>query len=156
MTGKQKIAGFCLSVFLSWTTAHAQAANQNGMVRQEMGVAWHEAWPKLKTAIQKNQMGIVSRASASAGATGRGVIIPGNMVIDVLRNDFAVRMLAASVDAGIEAPLRFYLTETLSGNVQLSYRKPVVTFAPYGAGDLAVLARELDEIFARIASDAVK
>ena len=102
-------------------------------------------------------MGVVTRASASAGAAGRGVKIPGNMVVGVYRNDFAVRMLEASVPAGIEAPIRFYLTENADGTATLSYRAPSVVFAPYKGGDkLKALAGELDGIFAKIAADAVK
>ena len=67
---------------------------------------------------------MVTRASASAGAKGRGITIPGNLVIGVYRNDFAVRMLKASVPAGIEAPLRFYLTENADKTATLTYRLP--------------------------------
>jgi uncharacterized protein (DUF302 family) len=109
---------------------------------------------RLRAAIAENKMGLVTQASASMGASRRGVKIPGNMVIGVYRNDFAVRMLAASVPAGIEAPLRFYLTENTDGTASLTYRRPSAVFQPYGGGDLAAMAKELDVIFARIAADA--
>ena len=73
----------------------------------------HTKWPyteleeKLKAAIVKNKMNPVNRASASDGAKGRGVSIRGDAVIGVFRNDFAVRMLEANVDAGIELHLAF-------------------------------------------------
>ena len=149
-------AALGLIVFLTLVPPPAQAANTAGMVKLAMNVPWNQAWAKLKAAIQTHKMGIVSRASASAGAKSRGVIIPGNMVIGVFRNDFAVRMLAANVDAGIEAPLRFYLTENAAGKVHLSYRKPGATFAAYISKDLAALAEELDGMFSNIARDAVK
>jgi uncharacterized protein (DUF302 family) len=38
----------------------------------------------------------------------------------VFRNDYAVRMLEASIPAGIEAPLRFYVTENPDGQTRLS------------------------------------
>lgn len=41
-------------------------------------------------------MFVVTRACASCGAAQRGITIPGNTVIGVFRNDFAVRMLEAS------------------------------------------------------------
>jgi uncharacterized protein (DUF302 family) len=156
MRQKLKFLGLGLIVFLTLATPTAQADDTGGMIKLEMNVPWSEAWTKLKAAIQKNKMGIVSHASASAGAKSRGVTIPGNMVVGVFRNDFAVRMLTANVDAGIEAPLRFYLTEDATGKVHLSYRKPGATFAPYDGKDLAVLARELDGIFSNIAHDATK
>lgn len=105
---------------------------------------------RLEKAVEANKMGIVAQASASRAAVARGVKIPGNAVVMVFRNDFAVRMLAASVPAGIEAPLRIYVTENADGTADLSYRTPGAVFAPYGVEALDGLARELDEIFERI------
>jgi uncharacterized protein (DUF302 family) len=112
---------------------------------------------RLDAAITAHKMFVVTRASASMGAKRRGVTIPGNMVVGVYRNDFAVRMLDASVPAGIEAPIRFYVWESKDGKAVLSYRKPSVVFAPYKGGTkLKALAAELDGIFAAIARDATK
>jgi uncharacterized protein (DUF302 family) len=111
---------------------------------------------RFEAAVEKNGVFIVTRASASAGASRRGVKIPGNMVIGVYRNDFAVRMLKASVPAGIEAPLRFYLAEDADGSATLTYRRPSAIFAPYGSKDLDSLARELDGIWKRIVADTLK
>ncbi len=84
--------------------------------------------------------------------------IPGNMVIGVYRPDFAVRMLAASIPAGIEAPIRFYITENADGTATLSYKKPSAVFAPYtdGGAALTELAAELDRLFAKIANEAAR
>ena len=78
------------------------------------------------------------------------------MVLGVYRNDFAVRMLEASIPAGIEAPIRFYVTENADGTASLTYRTPSALFAPYqdGGEALAALAGELDGIFAAIAGQA--
>ncbi len=114
-----------------------------------------ELWSRLERAVAKHQMGIVARASASKGAAARGLEIPGNAVVMVYRNDFAVRMLKASVAAGIEAPLRFYVTENADGTANLTYRLPSAVFAVYGGDELDRMARELDQIFARIAEDAI-
>ena len=114
---------------------------------------------RLDEAVKANKMGVVNFASASEGAKAQGFAIPGNRVVGVYRNDFARRMLAASLPAGIEAPIRFYLTENPDGTATLSYRKPSAVFAPYfdGAGpDLKAVASELDDIFARIAADAAR
>ena len=80
--------------------------------------------------------------------------IPGNAVVMVFRNDFAVRMLAASVDAGAEAPLRLYITETADGSTAVAWRKPSAVFAPYGVPALDAMAAELDPILASIARQA--
>jgi uncharacterized protein (DUF302 family) len=104
-------------------------------------------------------MGLVTAASASAGAAGQNIIIPGNRVVGVYRNDFARRMLKASIAAGIEAPIRFYITENSDRTATLSYKLPSTVFAPYfaeGGEDLRKLAAELDQIFARIADEAAK
>jgi len=111
---------------------------------------------RLEAAIEKNKVFVVTRASASAGAKGRGITIPGNLVIGVYRNDFAVRMLKASVPAGIEAPLRFYLTENADKTATLTYRKPTAVFKSYGSKDLDALAAELDGIWAAIVKDTLK
>jgi len=63
-------------------------------------------------------------------------------------------MLQASVPAGVEAPLRLYVTENADGSATLSYRTPSAIFAPYGNAKLDTVAKELDPIFERIASDA--
>ncbi len=109
---------------------------------------------RLEKAIEANQMGLVAQASASRGAAARGVKIRGNMVLMVFRNDYAVRMLAASVPAGIEAPLRIYLTEGADGKASVTWRSPSAVFAPYGSAALNALGRELDPVLAKIVHDA--
>ena len=112
-------------------------------------------WERLRQAVKANNMGIVAQACASCGASKRGVTIPGNAVVMVYRNDFAVRMLAASVAAGIEAPLRFYFTEDAGGTATLTWRTPSAVFAPYESADLDAMARELDAIWEDIVRDTV-
>ena len=109
---------------------------------------------RLGAAVKANRMGLVTRASATLGAASLGRTIPGNMVIGVYRPDFAIRMLDASVAAGIEAPLRFYITENADETATLTWRKPTAVFAPYESPELDQMARELDAIFGRIAKDA--
>lgn len=109
---------------------------------------------RVERAVEKHGLGVVARASASRGAAARGVKIPGNAVIMVFRNDFAVRLLAANVAAGIEAPLRLYLTEDGDGTATLSYRLPSAVFAPYRHPEIDKLAGELDVILGRIAAHA--
>jgi len=107
---------------------------------------------RLEMAIKAEKMIAVTSASASEGAKLAGISIPGNRVVGVFRNDFARRMLAASIAAGIEAPIRFYVTENADGTATLSYKRPSVVFAPYaaeGKDALKSLAGELDTVFAR-------
>lgn len=112
---------------------------------------------RLDQAVKDNRMGLVTRASATLGAKKKlGKTIPGNMVVGVYRPDFAVRMLEASVPAGIEAPIRFYITENGDGTASLSYKTPSAVFAPYkdGGEKLKTMAAELDDIFNKIAQQA--
>lgn len=129
-------------------------AGGSGLAVLHTEMPFDVAVKKLNAAIKAEKMLIVTRASASAGARNRGLSIKGNMVVGVYRNDFALRMLEASVPAGIEAPIRFYITELRDGNARLSYKTPSSVFAPYMATaepELADLAKELDVIFAAIA-----
>ena len=146
-----------VSVLLSLFLATSAMAGENAMSVTPTKYGFKTLVKRLDMAIAKHKMFAVTRASASVGAAGQGLKIRGNMVIGVYRNDFAVRMLAASIQAGIEAPIRYYITENADGTASLAYRKPSVVFAPYkGGAKLMSLAAELDRIFAAIARDAVK
>lgn len=147
--------GVLLGVAVLATTPAAHAGGPDGgMQSVATGHSFDTLVARLERAIEDNRMGLVAEASASRAAAGRGVKIPGNAVLMVFRNDFAVRMLEASVPAGIEAPLRLYVTENPDGSASIAYRSPSATFAPYHVEKLDALARELDPIFARIVSDA--
>ncbi len=146
-----------VSVLLSLFLAASAVAGENATIVIPTKHSFKTLVARLDTAIAKHKMFPVTRASASIGASGRGIKIRGNMVVGVYRNDFALRMLEASVPAGIEAPIRFYITENADGTAGLAYRKPSVVFAPYkGGAKLKALAAELDTIFAAIARDAVR
>lgn len=131
------------------------AAESAGMVMLHSRHGFTTLELRLTRAIADHRMGLVAQASASRGAASRGLAIPGNAVLMVFRNDYAVRMLEASVEAGFEAPLRFYVTENRDGTATLRYRRPSAVFAPYAHPDLDTLAAELDPLFDAIARDAV-
>jgi hypothetical protein len=74
----------------------------------------------------------------------------------VYRPGFPVRMLKPSVPAGIEAPIRYSITEDpATGKATLTYRTPSSVFNPYKNAELNAMAKELDVISAKIASDAI-
>ena len=113
----------------------------------------------LKVAVKAEGMAVVTEAGPTGAAAARGITIPGNRVLGVYNNDFAVRVLALSTAAMIEAPIRFYVTENENGTATLSYKTPTLVFAPYmdeGGDELAAIATELDARFAQIASMAVQ
>ncbi len=106
--------------------------------------------------LKANRMGLVAPASASRGAAARKVKIPGNAVLMVFRNDYAVRLLASSVPAGMEAPIRIYVTEAADGKTTVTWRTPSALFAHYRSPAVDALARELDPVFEKIVADALK
>lgn len=153
------IAGMFAAGMVSLSTAAKAdvAAPYPGTVEMKTSKTYGALVKSLTDAIKANKMGLVAKASATVGAKRIGKTIPGNMVIMVYRPDFAVRMLKASVPAGIEAPIRYYITEDpASGKATLTYRTPSSVFNPYKNATLDEMARELDVIFAKIASDATK
>ena len=109
-------------------------------------------------ATKANKMGVVTQAGPTKAAASRGIVIPGNRVIGVFNNDFAVKILALSTAAMIEAPIRFYVTEGSEGTATIAYKQPSFVFAPYmdeGGDALRQLAAELDSRFEAIAQMAV-
>ena len=113
---------------------------------------------RTNAAVSENGMAVVTRAGPTGAAARRGIEIPGNMVIGVFNNAFAVRILQHSTQAMIHAPIRLYVTENSDGTATLSYILPSEIFGPYTADanpDLMDAAMELDAIFAAIAEDAI-
>ncbi|MEM8794421.1 MAG: DUF302 domain-containing protein [Pseudomonadota bacterium] len=124
-----------------------------GFVASRTPHAYDVLYDRLKVAIKANGMGHITTASATLGAKGAGIIIPGNRIVGVYNNIWARRMLKASIQAGIEAPIRFYLTENADGSSTLSYKTPTHVFSPYfeeADADLRVMAAELDAVFQAI------
>jgi uncharacterized protein (DUF302 family) len=146
-----------LALTAAATTAAAQGlAPMEGWVIHDTALDYATLVERTDAAIEASPLTAVTRASATAGAAAIGETIPGNMVIGVYAPPFAVRMLAASVQAGIEAPLRLYLAENADGTATLSYRTASFVFAPYDDGGEALdaLAVELDSILEEIAAAA--
>lgn len=130
-----------------------------GWIIQPTPYTFDDLSDRLKQAITDEQMTLVTEASPSDGAHMQGVEIPGNRVFGVFRNDFARRMLSTSLAAGIEAPVRFYVTENADGTATLSYKTPHMIFKPYfedGGEPLRALADELDDVFKAIAVRAIR
>lgn len=139
-------------------SASASPPAREGWVVRETAYGYDELIDRLKTAVKANEMNVVTQAGPTGAAKRRGIDIPGNRVIGVFNNRFAVQMLAASEAAMIEAPVRFYITEQPNGAATLSYKTPSHVFRPYLDDDIEVgkIAAALDEIFAAIAAAATK
>ena len=150
-----KPLGWMLVVVACTAAAADISAPFAGTVTAKTRLGFDALVSRVEKAVADNKMGLVAQASASRGAATRGVKIPGNIVLMVFRNDYAVRLLQASVPAGIEAPIRLYVTENADGSASLTYRLPSAVFAPYGNRKLDEMAKELDVIFQNIVRDAV-
>lgn len=150
----------CLIMFLTFAgAAVAEMAPRDGWIVKPTTKTHSELADATRKAIKANGLIVVTQAGPTKAAKKRGIEIPGNLVIGAFNNDFAVRVLALSTPAMIEAPIRFYITENPDGTATLSYKTPAFVFAPYmeGAGPgLAEIAAELDTLFAAVADQAVE
>lgn len=111
-----------------------------------------------RSSAKVGKMAVVTMAGPTDAAANRGVEIPGNRVIGLYNNDFAVRVLRLSTAAMIEAPIRMYVTENADGTGSLSYKLPSEVFAPYmaEAPGLETVAAEIDAAFAAVAAAATQ
>lgn len=154
----RSIAAAIAFLLLGATALRAEIAARPGWVVQPTAHSYTALAGRVQSAAKANGLGIVSRASATVGAKALlGMEIAGNMVIGLYHPSFAVRMLDASVAAGIEAPIRMYVTENTDGTATLSYKMPSNVFAPYmdeGGEALKTLALELDTVFDTVAKQA--
>ncbi len=150
------LVAFVIAMLAAGPIRAAQPEPLSGTVVLTTKLSFDRLLERTQQAIEASGMLLVCKASASQGAAARGLKIPGNAVLMVFRNDYAVRMLEASVAAGIEAPIRLYVTESGDGSATLTYRKPSAVFRPYGSAALDTMAAELDAVFDKIASDAVR
>lgn len=146
------------AVFAMTSAAAANPAEREGWTVIETAHGYQELIDRVKAAAKANKMGVVTEAGPTEAAAGRDVIIPGNRVIGIFNNIFAVRMLKASEAAMIEAPIRFYVTEQEDKTATLSWKTPSLVFAPYAedSAQVMMIAEELDPIFAAIGAEAAK
>lgn len=152
------IAAFGLALGLAVAAEAGPIAPREGWEIARSGRGYPALLDALKEAVKAEGMAVVTEAGPTEAAKARGITIPGNRVVGVFRNDFAVRTLAASTAAMIEAPMRFYVTEAADGTGWLSYKRPSFVLAPYrteGGEPLEAIGRELDQVFARIAGRAL-
>ncbi|MEM6635230.1 MAG: DUF302 domain-containing protein [Pseudomonadota bacterium] len=149
-----------ISLLLFTGAAAAQSlAPRDGWVVMATEKSYADLIDAVKAAAKDNMLGVVTEAGPTEVARNRGVEIPGNRVIGLFNNVFAVQILGLSTAAMIEAPIRVYVTEEDDGTATLSYKTPSHVFAPYmdeGGADLAAAAGQLDVIFAAVAEAAAR
>jgi uncharacterized protein (DUF302 family) len=145
------------SIWIASTAWAELPAALPGWVIVPTGHNYAELVERVDAAVAKSPLGVVTRVSATVGARKLGQDIPGNMVVGVFAPQFAIRLLDASVAAGIEAPLRLYITENPDGTATLSYKTAAHVLAPYaeeGGQTLTALAAALDTALQQIAAQA--
>ncbi len=145
----------CLMVLLALPVKAENPTPYSGTKVIETGQPFDAFIKKLTATIRSNKMGIVGNACVTCGAKAIGVTIPGNRVIMIFNPHFAVRMLKASEAAGIEAPVRLYVTEQPNGKARLTYRLPSHLFGAYKVLALDEMGKDLDAIIARIVKQAL-
>ncbi|MEM7597791.1 MAG: DUF302 domain-containing protein [Pseudomonadota bacterium] len=146
------------TAFLAWSAPlSAEMSDRAGWSVMRSDQSHADLVANTRAAIKENGLIVVTQAGPTKAAAARGIEIPGNTVIGAFNNDFAVRLLALSTPAMIEAPIRFYVTENADGTATLSYKTPTAVLEPYvedGAPGIAEIAAELDALFATISKQA--
>lgn len=147
-----------LMAILLIAAAPARAENPApypGTVTVDTGKPFEPFAEAFAKAITDNGFNIVGIACANCAIKGVfDETVPGNRVFLFFKPAYARRMLAASVAAGIEAPIRVYATESADGTARVTYRLPSAVFGAYDVPDLSAMGRELDAHVARIVADA--
>ncbi|MEM7643882.1 MAG: DUF302 domain-containing protein [Pseudomonadota bacterium] len=152
---------FCLALTLATPLAAQEVADMTPRDGWNV-IATPQSFDALVEAVRGNAktagLAVVTMAGPTGAAAARGIEIPGNRVIGLYNNDFAVRVLRLSTHAMIEAPIRMYVTENGDGTATLSWKRPSTVFAPYmsDAPGLEAVAVELDAAFAAVADAAVE
>ncbi|WP_275288870.1 DUF302 domain-containing protein [Halomonas elongata] len=155
----QRCMAFGLVVVLTSPVAADTHWPKEGWEVTHTSLGYEALLTSLKEAVDAEGMAVVTEAGPTEAAAQRDVTIPGNRVVGVFRNDYAVRLLRFSVPAMIEAPMRFYVTENKDGSATLSWKEPSYVLSPYEAateeGAIEKIGQELDAIFSAIAERAV-
>lgn len=131
------------------------SAPYSGTVTLETGKPFNAYVKSFRKAIKANGFNVVGVACAKCAIKSRfNEKVAGNRVFMFFRPDYARRMLQASIAAGIEAPLRAYVTETPDGTAKLTYRLPSHVFGAYDVTALTKMGEELDDRVAKLVEDA--
>lgn len=134
-----------LALFVAAFPAAAEVEKPySGTVTVETGKPFAPFVKSLSAAVKQHGFNMVGLACATCAARSLGVTVPGNRVFLFFKPAYAVRMLEASTAAGIEAPIRLYVTETPAGKAHVTYRLPSHVFGAYKVPALDKLGAELD------------
>ena len=110
-----------------------------------------EVVARLQRAISGNGMMITAELQLPAIAPDK----VNCTVLLVYRDADAARTLQAKQAAGMEWPIRLYVSEGRDHKASVTYRTPSSIFALYDSPALDQVAGELDQRFAKIIDDAI-
>ena len=120
-----------------------------GTVSLASSYALADAVRRLEKAVRANGLTLVQTVnSGGRGQTGVSVIL-------VSSSDYWGRILKLNQLAGMEMPIRIYVTDTGNRTSAVIYRAPSSIFALYDSPELDRIAIDLDQIFAKIVDDAI-
>jgi uncharacterized protein (DUF302 family) len=153
---KSILASLALFVLFVAPAAAENPAPYSGMVTVEVPKSFKAFVKRVRPALKKHKFNVVGIACANCAAKSLGKTIPGNRVFLFFAPRYAVRMLAASNAAGIEAPLRFYATENPDGGATVTYRLPSHVFGAYDVPELTAMGKELDKMMTTILASAIE
>ncbi len=145
-----------LALVLVWTPVKAETPTPySGTQVLDTGRPFKPYVAALRGAVKSNGFNMVGLACANCAIKSKfGETVPGNRVFLFFRPDFARRMLEASTAAGIEAPIRVYVTEAEDGTATVTYRLPSHVFGAYEVPALTAMGEELDTLVAQVLADA--
>ena len=152
---KSFLAGLGLLVLAAIPAMAENVSPYSGMVTVETQKPFKAFVKAIRPALKKHKFNVVGVACGNCAAKSLGKTIPGNRVFFFFAPRYAVRMLAASTAAGIEAPLRLYVTQNPDGTAAVTYRLPSHVFGAYEVSALTVMGKELDEMMKTILVTAV-
>ncbi|WP_179379966.1 DUF302 domain-containing protein [Jannaschia marina] len=152
------LALFALAVPAMAQEEVADLAPRDGWVVTPTDKDFETLVQDVRENAKAGKLAVVTMAGPTGAAANRGIDIPGNRVIGLFNNDFAVRTLRQSTAAMIEAPIRVYVTENADGTATLGYKLPSAVLAPYAADapGLGEIGAELDAAFAAVAGAATQ
>jgi uncharacterized protein (DUF302 family) len=149
------VASLAMIVLFTAPVVAENPAPYSGMVTVGTQKPFKAFVKQVRPAIKKYKFNIVGVACGSCAVKSLGKTIPGNRVFFFFAPRYAARMLASSTAAGIEAPLRFYVTEGPDGAATVTYRLPSHVFGAYETPALTAMGKELDKVMTTILAAAV-
>ncbi|CAN5471660.1 MAG: DUF302 domain-containing protein [Rubrobacteraceae bacterium] len=106
--------------------------------------------------IESSGMLLVADIDVRKNAAKRGIELTGNRILEVSRLDYAARIWAMEIEAGVDIPIRIHVHEDEGGGVTVRCRTPLEVLSRHGNDELTLFAAELDPVFEKIVCDPMR